>query len=267
MLIAVAIIGLVLGAIARLVVVYLPRSGDEETNDKTSRALTGLWLEAVPLVGARVQAGYQPATPSGFWGLVAVDISVAGLVFLDYLSIGPGMAFAASALFVTILVAVLFIDWQHHLIFPVLFYPAAAVAVVASLLGAGLTIGQSVIGAAIGGALFLFMFWLAKAMYHKEALGFGDVQLAGFIGLVLGYPKVMGALIMGSFIAGLAGLVLIALGRKSRHDYIPFGAYLCAASLLLLIFQGPLWQFLPFQMLADLIGLIVSIVSLLLQNI
>ncbi|MCL5256369.1 MAG: A24 family peptidase [Chloroflexi bacterium] len=266
MLVAVFTLGLVLGAVARLIVVYLPRSGEEEAGRKPPGNATNRWLEAMPLLGTRVQAGYLAAEPSGFYGLLAIDIVVAVLVLLAYLATGLGISFAASAIFITVLVAVLFIDWQHHLIFPVLFYPAVVVAILSSLFGSGLSLGQALVGGAVGGALFLFMFWLAKAMYHKEALGFGDVQLAGFIGLILGYPKVMGALIMGSLIAGLAGLAAIGLGRKSRHDYIPFGTYLSAACLLLLVFQGQIWRLLPFQMLADLVGLVISIVRLLLQQ-
>ena len=54
----------------------------------------------------------------------------------------------------------------------------------------------------------------------------GDVKLAGLIGLVMGFPLVFVALLIGIFIGGLVAVALLLLRMKRRKDVIPYGAFL-----------------------------------------
>ena len=85
--------------------------------------------------------------------------------------------------------------------------------------------------AGIGGAL-LFVFFTVLATAHPAGMGFGDVKLAGLIGLVLGYLS-WSALLFGCFagflLGGVAGLALI---RRGRNTVIPYGPFLIAGALL-----------------------------------
>lgn len=98
------------------------------------------------------------------------------------------------------------------------------------LLPAALLLGrpEALLTALIGGAA-LFVFYLVVALIYPGGMGFGDVKLAGLLGLYLGYlgwPE----LIVGAFAAfllgGIAALVLVLARRGGRKTRLPFGPFM-----------------------------------------
>jgi leader peptidase (prepilin peptidase)/N-methyltransferase len=83
--------------------------------------------------------------------------------------------------------------------------------------------------------VFALFFALAMLIYRQQALGFGDILLAVLIGTMTGIHSILPALFAGMFLAAVGGLLLIAIGIRTRRDYIPYGAYLCAGTILVLI--------------------------------
>jgi len=78
---------------------------------------------------------------------------------------------------------------------------------------------------------------------RPHGLGFGDVKLAGLIGLVTGYVG-WGALAGGAFaafvLAGGYGVVLLATGRAGRRSLLAFGPWMLAGGWLGLVAGRPL---------------------------
>lgn len=92
----------------------------------------------------------------------------------------------------------------------------------------------TVLGGLIGFAAMLSLFylgellgrWLAKRRgepWEDTALGFGDVNLAGVIGLFMGYPGVLAALVSGLFFAGVFSLGYMIWSLLTKR-YQPFAA-------------------------------------------
>lgn len=85
------------------------------------------------------------------------------------------------------------------------------------------------------GALALLGLYLALLLAYPAGMGFGDVKLAGVLGLYLGYLG-WGVLIVGGFLGfllgGLVGGVLMVAGRKGRKSKIPFGPFMLAGTLI-----------------------------------
>lgn len=78
------------------------------------------------------------------------------------------------------------------------------------------------------GGFFLFLIIITKG----KGMGGGDVKLGAFIGLILGYPYSLLA-VMISFISGaLLAIGLIIMGKKSFGQVIPFGPFLVFGSLV-----------------------------------
>jgi leader peptidase (prepilin peptidase) / N-methyltransferase len=50
-----------------------------------------------------------------------------------------------------------------------------------------------------------------------------------------GIDKVVPALLLGMLLGALGGLFLVAIGKRTRHDFIPYGAYLCAGAIVVLL--------------------------------
>ena len=76
-------------------------------------------------------------------------------------------------------------------------------------------------------------------------MGFGDVKLAGVLGLYLGWLG-WTELVVGAFasflLGGLADLALMATGRAGRKSHLPFGPYMLLGALLAILAAGPLAQ-------------------------
>ena len=100
----------------------------------------------------------------------------------------------------------------------------------------------SILRAAIGaGSLALLYFVLAFA--YPGGMGFGDVKLAGVLGLFLGYLG-WGVLITGAFagfvLGGLFGIALILLRKANRKSGIPFGPWMLLGSWVGVFFGAPI---------------------------
>ncbi|MBX6371504.1 MAG: prepilin peptidase [Acidothermus sp.] len=99
--------------------------------------------------------------------------------------------------------------------------------------------------AACGMAGAYGLFYLLM-LVKPGGMGFGDVKLAGLLGLYLGFLGI-GPLVVGFFLAfllgGIAGVALLVARRASRRSKIPFGPALIAGALLAVFFGNGLSHF------------------------
>ena len=91
----------------------------------------------------------------------------------------------------------------------------------------------------LGIALALF---LAQAVIYPAGLGWGDVKLAGILGLYLGWlglAVLAAGLFLGYLLAAVAGLGLIAVSRaSSRRPSSRSGPFLLAGTLAAIMLSG-----------------------------
>ncbi len=179
------------------------------------------WI--VQLAYLAAAAGLWYRTPTG-WNLAAV------LILLAYLG----------------LVAV--IDIEHRVILH-------SVSLAGLIMGLALGIWQHGIwrtigGGAVGFVVMLALYWLGFLFirYQKlrqgleqpeDALGFGDVNLSGVIGLLLGWPGVTVGLVLTVLLAGGFSLAYLLI-KLVRREYqaslaIPYGPFLVVSAAWLLL--------------------------------
>jgi prepilin signal peptidase PulO-like enzyme (type II secretory pathway) len=144
-------------------------------------------------------------------------------------------AFVALALFTVMLLLILRIDWQNHLIFQntIIVGILIALTYAAILSPEPRALLWSLVAAAGAALLFLCLYVLALVIYRRRALGFGDVLLAALIGAMAGQQAFL-ALFIGMVLGAAGGLLLVALRVRTMRDYIPYGAYLCAGTIIAL---------------------------------
>lgn len=156
--------------------------------------------------------GLTPATLVESTGLTAAILTLVAFLF-----------------FAAISVALTLIDLDTHrlpnsIVLPA--YPVAVALLTASALFAGEP--ERLITMAAG-ALGLFAIYLAMASVYPGGMGFGDVKLAGVIGLYLGWSG-WGALAVGAFgaflLGGVFSLVLVLARGATRRTAIPFGPWM-----------------------------------------
>jgi leader peptidase (prepilin peptidase)/N-methyltransferase len=189
-----------------------------------AQALIPGWSGACLGCGARNHR-LRWATEAAAAILVMASLAVHGLTVLGL----------AVAVFNLLLLLILRIDWQHHLIFTTTIAPGILLALAFAVLRSPSALISATIAGAGAGLLFALFFALAVFIYKQHALGFGDILLAILIGTMTGIHSILPALLLGMFLAAAGGLLLIAIGVRTRRDYIPYGAYLCAGTMFVLI--------------------------------
>jgi prepilin signal peptidase PulO-like enzyme (type II secretory pathway) len=71
----------------------------------------------------------------------------------------------------------------------------------------------------------------------RQALGLGDVKLAGFARLALGGPLILPALLITTLAGGLVAAYL-ALRLRQRSYPIPYAPFISGGALAVLLWQG-----------------------------
>jgi leader peptidase (prepilin peptidase)/N-methyltransferase len=111
-------------------------------------------------------------------------------------------------------------------------YPVAAV-----LLGAAALLGSDsgdLVRALLGGAA-MYAVYFALCFAYPAGMGFGDVKLAGVLGMYtawLGWGAWAVGLFLGFLLGGLFGLALLAARRGGRKTAVPFGPFMLAGVLI-----------------------------------
>jgi leader peptidase (prepilin peptidase)/N-methyltransferase len=129
--------------------------------------------------------------------------------------------------FVSALIALAAIDFDHKLLPNKIVYPLAAYGVIATLLVDRDDLVENLIAGA--GA---FAFLLLAVIAYPRGMGMGDVKLAGAMGLYLGLsivPALLAAFLSGSVV----GVIILAReGAAGRKKAVPFGVFLALGGIV-----------------------------------
>ena len=195
-----------------------------------------LWLRR------RCRYCQAPIPQRPFW----VELGTGFLFALTYWYYGLSLQFAVTAFYLSLFLVLGVIDLERQLILNKIVYPAAAAALLIDILlpppkiidftlPLPLTgVISGVMGGTMGFVLFLTIYFVTLLIYKQEGIGFGDVKLAGLIGLVTGSRLVLVAMLMGVILGGLVGMVLLLLKIKRGKEAIPFGPFLSLTTMVTL---------------------------------
>lgn len=170
------------------------------------------------------------------------------------------LGYPLSMLVIAYLAMIFIIDMEHRLIL----HPTT---IFGALLGLGagwLNHGRfsTLIGGLAGFLIMLSLYYLGVLFAHyrarrmakagqqpddEEALGFGDVTLAGVLGLLLGWPYIWLGLLQGILFAGVFGALMVVfmlIVRKYKENvlmvFMPYGPFLILSSFFVLFI--PHWN-------------------------
>lgn len=173
-----------------------------------------------------------------------LEVATAGAFLLAWSVASDLWGAALLAPFLGVLIALTAIDLRLHRLPDAIVLPTSAMAlaliVVADLAGGELQLAGALAGAAVSAGLLGTIYVAALRVYGHEGMGFGDVKLAGLIGLVVGAVDLgsvgiaLGAAIL---VGGVVAIVALARG-VGRSAAIPFGPMLAAGALIAVV-AGP----------------------------
>lgn len=191
-----------------------------------------------------------------------VELIIASLWVLIVWRVGLSIVLPFELIFVTAIVALIFIDAQHKLLPDVITKPGIVFSVLArlvipltfgisyfddlkhapltyfsqlpvwlnSLIGAGF-------GALIGGGILWFFGWLWLKLRGIEGMGGGDVKMLYAVGAFLGWRLTLLTIFLGAFSGAVIGVAYQSTQKdKNMQSEIPFGIFLGIGAIIALFY-------------------------------
>lgn len=176
-------------------------------------------------------------------------VTVIGVLVACWMWLSPParLGFYIGFILLIYLGVVAVIDIEHKLILHPVSIAGVVICGAIGIWSRGVLI--TILGGAVGFLIMLIFYlfgvlfarWLSKRRGLPEdevALGFGDVNLSGVLGLLLGWPGIVGGLILAILSAGLASLLyiiwMLVFRRYQSFAAIPYGPFLILGAIILL---------------------------------
>jgi leader peptidase (prepilin peptidase)/N-methyltransferase len=145
----------------------------------------------------------------------------------------------SASLFLIILLDIAIIDWRHMVIPHTLTVGGMVIGLVLSLFG-NPALPSAMLGAVIGGGVILTVSYGYKLVRGVVGMGGGDVMLMALVGVFLG-PWGVPAVLFGGALFGTLYAVTAGRGRLTGAAKLPFGTFLAAAAVVVLMFGGDIF--------------------------
>ena len=177
---------------------------------------------------------------------------------------GMSVRLPFDLVFVSALLALVFIDAEHMILPNAITYPGIVFAVVARIAIPFLTriphfddlpslingpfeglpiwvasLGGAVIGALAGGGSLWLMGFLWEKLRGVEAMGLGDVKMMFMVGAYLGWRLTILTIFVGVLTGSIIGVLLMARQReRNMQMLLPFGIFLGIGAIAAMLFGG-----------------------------
>ncbi len=183
------------------------------------------------------------------WTAPALELVMAALFVGSYyffpLSLGSwqaSLSFGLWLVYVVGLVALLVYDLRWMILPNVLLFPLMGVALVESAVRYSVQVGASpwdylnsvIFGVVVLGGLYWALYTFSKGKW----VGYGDVKLGVFMGIVLGFQRSLLALFLANIVGFLIVLPGLLMGKLKRTSKVPFGPFLIIAFFIAFLFGG-----------------------------
>ena len=192
----------------------------------------------------------------------AVEALTAGLFVAVAWFDGMGVRLPFDLVFVSALLALVFIDAEHMILPNAITYPGIVFAVVARIVIPFLTriphfddlpsllngpfegwpiwaasLGGAVIGALAGGGSLWLMGWIWEKLRGVEAMGLGDVKMMFMVGAYLGWRLTIFTIFIGVLTGSIVGVLVMARQReRNMQMLLPFGIFLGLGAIASVLF-------------------------------
>jgi leader peptidase (prepilin peptidase)/N-methyltransferase len=226
--------GAIIGSFLNVCIHRIPR-GEEIVRTPSHCPTCGAripWYLNVPIVSWFVLRGRTACcgVPLTF-RYPLVELASAVLTVSLFARRGLTPQFGAEWVFVSLLLVLIFIDWEHMRLPNALTLPGAALGLAVAIAGFGVSIADSLLGIAVGAGGFFLVALLYKMLRGVEGLGMGDVKLMAMIGAFLGWERTLVVIILGSLLGLLYGIWLAMRSGTGGMTRLPYGVFLGLAAI------------------------------------
>ncbi len=258
------VVGAIIGSFLNVVIHRLPleESLAFPSSRCTSCGAAIAFYDNVPVLSYLMLRGRCRACQKGISARYpAVELLTALLFVAVSWRNGLTPALPFDLIFVSALIALVFIDAEQMILPNAITYPGIVFALVARLaipylVGGlhfddlpGLTQGMlaglpiwaasivgALIGALIGGGSLWLMGWTWEKLRRIEAMGLGDVKMMFMVGAYLGWRLTILTIFIGVFCGSLVGIaMMVRQRRKDMQMLLPFGVFLGMGAIVALL--------------------------------
>jgi leader peptidase (prepilin peptidase) / N-methyltransferase len=177
------------------------------------------------------------------WRPLVLSVATGAVLGAFAATFGADVALAAYAVLGVALVAISAVDLERSIIPNRIVYPTLAAMVPLLVLASAVDHRWgSLARAAVAGAV-AFAVFLVVHLAAPRGMGFGDVRLAGVVGVAtgwLGYGHAFVAFLAAFALASVVGLGLMAVTGAGRKTRIPFGPFLAAGAVIAVVWGSPI---------------------------
>ena len=234
------ILGLCVGSFLNVVIYRTPRgmSLAKPNSHCTVCKYELRWYDNIPvlsylLLGGKCRKCKTRISPR----YIAVELINAALWLLCIAMWGEQSLVLACiyALVFSVFICIFFIDMEHKLIFDRFQIILLVLGVISIFFDKDNAWLSHVIGGVCGFVIFFLVAFLFEKVTGNEGLGGGDVKLACVAGILLGWERLLLALIIATVPAAI--IMAIAMrGKKGEDKQFPFGPFLVIGFGIALLF-------------------------------
>lgn len=184
--------------------------------------------ELIPLVSFVVQRGRCRSCGKRIsWQYPLVELTTSLVFLLLFLRFGLTLPFLVGVVSASFLLVIFVYDLKHQLILDRVTIPAIVFGLLAVFL-----LGSSILSAIVGGAIGAGFFALQYAVSKGRWIGGGDIRLGAFLGVLLGWEKLLLTLLLAYVSGALVATALVVTGAKRWGSQLAFGTFLAAAGFV-----------------------------------
>lgn len=252
----VVVLGLVIGSFLNVVIARLPeRKSLVKPRSACPKCGYQLrWFDNIPVFSFIFLRGKCRSCQASISFRYPVVELLTGLLFLT-VKLRFGMTpllFVRDFPFVSILVAITFIDLETRLIPDPLSLGGLALGLATAYFTPGLGLALSMGGAALGFLLFYGVAWYYQWRTGRSGMGGGDIKFLAMLGAFLGPAGVLTTIFVSSVLGTILGLSYAwVMRRRSGGDEslmkvaLPFGPFLVLGALYSYLLGELVWS--PFM--------------------
>lgn len=200
------------------------------------------WFENIPVLSWLALRGRCSACGAGIgWRYPFIELLTAALFAAVAWRLGPQPATLLWCGAMALLVAMSAIDWDTTVLPDSLTLPLLWGGLIAAAWGAlpGLSVIDSVAGAAVGYLALWSVYWLFKLATGKEGMGYGDFKLLAALGAWLGWQAILPIVLLASAIGAMVGLAMKATASLREGRFVPFGPFLAGGGVVVMLVGVP----------------------------
>jgi leader peptidase (prepilin peptidase)/N-methyltransferase len=144
---------------------------------------------------------------------------------------------ARGAVFFTILLGIALTDARQYIIPDEFSLGGLVLGLLFSLAPGFPTLGQSLLGAAVGFGVLWAVGAAGTRIFKEDAMGGGDIKMMAMVGSFLGWDRVLLTIFLGALLGTLIFVPLSLIGKKRL---VPFGVFLALGAAATFLFGQPI---------------------------